>query len=273
MPGPSKSLGSWQLLATRTADAAWNMACDHALAESVGLGESPPALRLFGWDPPAVSVGYNQRLRDVADRLPELRRLGLDLVRRPTGGGAVLHADEVTYSVAAPLWSSLLERGPKAACARIHAAILAGLESLGIAGLSGDAGRSVTALVRARPTRDVCFAATSRSEIAWRGRKLVGSAQRRLGRALLQHGSILLAGDQKALGVLWPGASQTGAANLAEAGGRRFEWEEVAEAVKRGFEQTLGMAFTESPLGRAERRRIDELARERYGLEDFTFRF
>ncbi len=275
------------------------MACDHALAESVGRGESPAFLRLFGWHPPAVSVGYNQPLRDMAHRIQELNREGIDLVRRPTGGGAVLHADEVTYSVAIPLGSPLLAGGPKGACARIHAAILAGLEGLGIAGLALDAGspssrpvvggrgerraphgqaRGDTATAVAadsaaiRLAPDVCFAAASRSEVAWRGRKLVGSAQRRLAGALLQHGSILLSGDQAALAALWPGTGQSSATTLAEAASRRLGWEEVARAVRRGFERELGVSFEESGLEPAELRRIEELARERYGSRDFLLR-
>jgi lipoate-protein ligase A len=260
------------------------MACDHALAESVGRGGGPAVLRLYGWAPPAVSVGYNQPLRDVTHRLTGMRRSGVDLVRRPTGGGAVLHADEVTYSVAAPLGSPLLENGPRAACERIHAAILMGLESLGIRGLALHAGPS-----RSRPVggrRDaaseapapitvalrVCFAAASQSEISWRGRKLVGSAQRRMGSALLQHGSILLAGDQGRLAALWPEAARTGAATLAEAGGRRFGWEEVADAVGRGFERELGVVLEESPLEPAELRRIEELTRDLYERRGFLLR-
>lgn len=267
------------------------MACDHALAESVGRGEGPAVLRLFGWDPPAVSVGYNQPLRDVTHRLTELRRSGVDLVRRPTGGGAVLHADEVTYSVAASLGSPLLEDGPRAACERLHAAILTGLESLGISGLAlhggpsrsrpvegadgggrdGAAGAASSALP-IRLAHPVCFAGASRSEISWRGRKLVGSAQRRMGGALLQHGSILLAGDQGRLAALWPEAARTGAATLAEAGGRRFGWEEVADAVGRGFERELGAVLAESRLEPAELGRIEELARELYECRGFLLR-
>jgi lipoate-protein ligase A len=264
------------------------MACDHALAESVGRAGGPAVLRLFGWDPPAISVGYGQPLRDVADRMTGLRRSGVDLVRRPTGGGAVLHADEVTYSVAAPLASRLLENGPRAACERIHAAILTGLESLGISGLALHGGQS-----RSRPGEGgdgegregaaasptpislaprACFAAASRSEISWRGRKLVGSAQRRMGAALLQHGSILLAGDQGLLAALWPEAARTGVATLAEAGRRRFGWEEVADAVGRGFERELGAVFEESPLEAAELRRIEELIDDAYECRGFLLR-
>lgn len=264
------------------------MACDHALAESVGRGEGPAVLRLFGWDPPAVSVGYNQPLRDVRHRLTELRRSGVDLVRRPTGGGAVLHADEVTYSVAASLGSPLLEDGPRAACARIHAAILTGLESLGISGLAllggpsrskpvegVDGGGQDGAAVSPTPislTPRVCFATASRSEVSWRGRKLVGSAQRRMGGALLQHGSILLAGDQGRLAVLWPEAARTGVATLAEAGGRRFGWAEVAEAVRCGFERGLGAVLAETRLEPAELRRIEALVRELYECGGFLLR-
>jgi lipoate-protein ligase A len=258
------------------------MACDHMLAERVGRGDAAPVLRLYAWHPPAVSVGYNQSLREVAHRIPELTRQGIDVVRRPTGGAAVFHSNEVTYSVAASRAGGLLAGGPRAACGRIHAAIRAGLQSLGIAELTlhepartprpGAAAAPSGTGASGRPTSEACFASASRSEVAWRGRKLVGSAQRRLGGALLQHGSILLDGDQSALGALWPRADRVGAMTLAAAGGRGFDWQETAEAVIEGFEGERAASFQEETLDPGELRRIAELERELYGDGDFLFR-
>ena len=245
------------------------MACDQALAEAVGRGGSPPVLRLYAWDPPSLSVGYNQPLRDRRPQVEELRARGFGAVRRPTGGGAVLHAREVTYSVIAALDPRGWTGGPREACEAIHAAILAGLAGLGIEDLAmhGNGGPTPGG----RPP--VCFAATSRSEVAWRGRKLVGSAQRRLAGTLLQHGSILLGGAQRELEALWgSGFREPRVATLDEAGGRAFAFGEVAEAVRAGFEGGLAPALEASALAPAEKARLEQLVVERYGSDAFLYR-
>jgi lipoyl(octanoyl) transferase len=265
----------WRALVTPPARAAWNMACDHVLAEAVGRGESSPLLRFFGWAPPAVSLGHNQPLRGREGAVRELRRRGYDVVRRPTGGAAVLHSREVTYSVALPPDTPFSDPGPRFVCARIHAAILRGLGFMGVEGLTQegfDPARNGGA-GRAGSGAQSCFAAASRSEIVWQGRKLVGSAQRRLGRAILQHGSILLEGDQEALRQVWPEAADQGRfVTLSEAGGRRFEFEEVAEAVRRGFESELGVAFADGTLDPAEVRGVESLVRTCYARHEHLFR-
>jgi lipoate-protein ligase A len=259
------------------------MACDHALAESVSRGE-PPALRFYAWEPATVSIGYNQPVRGRRERFEELRARGFGAVRRPTGGRAVLHAREVTYSVAASANLPVLAGGLRASCARVHAAIRSGLAALGIADLSlhgtggqpRDSSRSSAEGpdLEAGPRRALaCFATPSRSEIAWRGRKLVGSAQRRFEGAILQHGSILVEGSQSALEELWPGGSGGGwVATLVEAGGRPFAFDEVARAVREGFESELGVAFEPGQLDAWEEARAQCLAAERYGRDEFLYR-
>ena len=91
----------WRLLITSPASGAWNMAVDEALLEAVGSNQSLPCLRLYAWEPPCLSIGYAQPFADI-DR-SRLADFGWDWVRRPTGGRAILHADELTYSVIAPL--------------------------------------------------------------------------------------------------------------------------------------------------------------------------
>src|SRR5690606_14878512 len=91
----------WRLIRTQPAAGAWNMAVDEAVLEAVGQGDVLPTLRLYAWNPPCLSLGFAQPVQDV-DRAA-LARLGWELVRRPTGGRAILHTDELTYSVIAPL--------------------------------------------------------------------------------------------------------------------------------------------------------------------------
>ena len=213
-----------------------NMARDTAMAWAVGEGLVPPTLRLYRWDPPAVSLGYAQR-RDLALDLAACARTGLAVVRRPTGGRAVLHGGDLTYAVAVPRGGIWAEGNVAACCRRIHEAVAAGLGRLGVpaevAGPRPPLGRAHGAL---------CFAAVSSHEITVGGRKLVGSAQRRFGRAILQHGSIPIAAERGRLAALVPGNS-AGAArllqqtmvSLAEVLGGPPDPEAVAAAVAEGF--------------------------------------
>src|SRR5688500_8057100 len=161
------------------------MAIDHALFESVQNG-APPTLRFYRWDPPCLSLGRNQPAR-VA--MSELRQRGLDLVRRPTGGLAVLHDRELTYSVCVRVDQL---GSPRAAYAVINRALLGGLVRFGVPAESAGENTSAAAFRRAGS----CFAGTAPGEVGVRGRKLIGSAQRCERRTILQHGSILLGGDQ-----------------------------------------------------------------------------
>jgi lipoate-protein ligase A len=261
----------WRLIVTPPSGGAWNMGCDHALAESVGRG-GPPVLRLYGWRPAAVSVGWHQPLEAVRGRLEHLRAKGIEAVRRPTGGAAVLHAEEVTYSVAAPVSLPALGGRASRACALIHEALREGLASLGIGHLElSPAGSGGATAAAGRSPH--CFALPSRFEIAWHGRKLVGSAQRRLEGSLLQHGSVPLAGDQSALEELWPDApAPTRTASLREAAGRPLMEEEVRAALRRGFERALGIAFLEDALRPEEEARAAELERVRYSEPAYLLR-
>src|SRR5438093_353144 len=165
-----------------------NMTIDaDLLAETARTGRA--FLRLYRSDPPCLSLGRNEPAAARYDRAAIARR-GLDVVRRPTGGGAVWHEHEVTYAVTAPIATF---GGLRAAYHAIHARLAAALRSLGAGtALALDRPRPPsTALDRAGP----CFATPARGEVLLGGRKLVGSAQVREGRAFLQHGSILLSGS------------------------------------------------------------------------------
>lgn len=215
------------------------MATDVALAEGAAAGTHPPVLRLYGWWPPAVSIGTHQDPGRACD-VVACRQAGWDVVRRPTGGRAVLHAaDEVTYAVALPLAEA--PAGVTASFAWIAQALVAAYRLLGLpAELAG--GRRLA--VRS----GACFDAPAAHEVTCRGRKLAGSAQVRRDGYLLQHGSLPLRVDAalhaRLLG-LTPDAAERlarGAAGLCDLApwARR---EELVQAVVRGFEQALGVQF------------------------------
>jgi lipoate-protein ligase A len=184
----------WRWIAHGPADAAWNMAVDEALLESYA-GPSPPeapTLRLYGWSPPALSIGRGQCADSTHDP-GFLRAEGIDLVRRPTGGGAVLHEHERTYAVIGRLRREPFPGGVHDTYRRVAEALVAGLRRLG-----------VTAIIEGRdgppsPPLGACFAATGAHEITAGARKLVGSAQLRRRGAFLQHGSILTRADPQRL--------------------------------------------------------------------------
>lgn len=237
------------------------MACDATLLARAAA----PTLRLYAWDPPAVSLGHHQPA-PTPDELARLHALGLDWVRRPTGGRAVFHGgpeEELTYSVVAPIGAAGIPAGLGDAHRWIHATIAAGLGALGAT--VALAPRRERGAERATPPRGrlACFAASVPGEITAGGRKLVGSAQRRSRRALLQHGSIPLAGDQGPLAEVWPGSLPAERpANLSGVAGRRIAFDDLARALVVAFEEALDARLEPGVLTAEEESGIEALVSE-----------
>jgi lipoate-protein ligase A len=187
----------WRLIDSGPGPGAWNLALDEAIFDAVRERRSPPTLRLYGWEAPTLSLGYAQDAARDLD-LAACAAAGTVVVRRATGGRAVLHDREVTYSVAVPDGTPPFGDGIDAACRAVAAGLLAGLRLLGVDAVLAPAARGVAS----GPRHPGCFASASRHEILAGGRKLVGSAQRRSGGAFLQHGSILLEGHGERLARL-----------------------------------------------------------------------
>ncbi|HEU5042473.1 MAG TPA: hypothetical protein VFT84_16715 [Gemmatimonadales bacterium] len=200
---------------------AWNMATDQALLERAARrGER--WLRLYRWHPSCLSFGRHERARARYDRA-RIGSLGLDVVRRPTGGRAVWHARELTYAVAMPADEV---GGIRAAYLEIHRMLCDALRSLGIPAVLADVG--VT------PSLDAgaCFARPVGGEILVTGRKVVGSAQLREAGGLLQHGSILLDDDQSLVRSVTRGeAPADGSTPLSRLAGHRLDAHRVAESL------------------------------------------
>jgi lipoate-protein ligase A len=217
----------WRLLTTRPLPGAENMALDEALMERArATGEC--VLRVYAWSAPTLSLGRNQRARGEYDT-GRAAELGVTFVRRPTGGRAVLHFREVTYSVTAPA-AALGDLA--AAYAAINTLLVAGLRVLGVeARVAQPTSRAL------RPGPLPCFEAPAAGEIVAGGRKLVGSAQWRDRGAILQHGSILVEDDQSLAAALLrrPTAAPPRAATLAALLGRAPAHDEVAAALARSL--------------------------------------
>ena len=220
---PARDLLQWKVWIEPVGrPGAVNMARDQALLEEVNRRGDAAYLRLYCWNPPCLSLGRNEPARARYDRT-SIERLGLAVVRRPTGGRAVWHEDEVTYAVAAPVARfGCLADSYRA----IHRRLARALEALG------------AAAELAPPSRPhglsagSCFAQPVGGELLLAGRKVVGSAQVQQGGAFLQHGSILLGGSQEIVGrVSRTPQAPPRAASLSEALGRRVSFAEVARAI------------------------------------------
>jgi lipoate-protein ligase A len=268
-PEPSFSPSSWRLLITPPAPGDWNMAVDEAILESVGRLESPPTLRLYAWQPPCLSLGYAQPTSDVD--LPRLQAHGWHLVRRPTGGRAILHTDELTYSVAAPHGEPRLAGSLLDSYRRLSTALLATLHLLGVPAES----HIVPPSTDKRTPDPVCFEVPSNYEITMAGKKLVGSAQARRKDGILQHGTLPLSGDLARITqvLAFPdeaarlSAAQrlhTRAATLEEILGYPVPWEHAAQAFITAFQQTLNLELLSSGLTPQEQARAAQLSTDKY---------
>jgi lipoate-protein ligase A len=254
---------SWRLLDTPPARGAWNMALDEALAESVAEGGGP-VLRFYRWSPPCLSLGRNQPAAGLYDE-EAIRARGWDVVRRPTGGRAVLHHRELTYSAALP---DTLLGSPREAYTAMNRALVAGLRRLGVdAAVQGDTGRRAPL-----PSTSPCFAEPVEGEVMAGGRKLVGSAQRRMGSVVLQHGSLPLHDDQGEVAALLrqPVADADRPAALVPLLGRELAWEELVAALAQGWREALGAEVEPGTPTERERARAEVLA-ERYGGTAWTW--
>ncbi len=280
---PSTSSGQrpspvWRLLQTGAGAGAWNMALDEAMLRLMGQGKSPPTLRLYWWQPPCLSVGYFQAARREVD-LARLAEAGIDLVRRPSGGRAILHDRELTYSVVASLDDPLVSGGVAQSYGKLAAGLLAAMQALGVvaqAALQDRRGHGVLRPAQDSARSPACFATTSHYELTVGGRKVVGSAQMRQGGVLLQHGSVLLGLDEaKFAQLLHDGAAaklSQHATCLEEVLGRPIALEEVDRAMVEGFSQALGITLIAEEPTPEELALAQRLLEEKYATPEWNLR-
>jgi lipoate-protein ligase A len=259
----------FRLLVTEPLDGASNMALDEALLLGRQRDTSPPTVRFFAWAPPAISLGYAQRLDGSVD-VAAAAALGVGVVRRPTGGSAILHEGpelEATYSVTAGAADFEGAHDLLETYRWIGRALCAGLEALG----------APVEMVPVQPSDPsampaFCFARTGSYELEVEGRKLVGSAQRRQGSAFLQHGSIMLGADAGRLRRLFPGERDplSGMTTLEAVLGRRPSFDELVERLAEGFRSAHGAILEPAGLSPAETTEMDALVAGKYGRPEWT---
>lgn len=245
------------------------MAVDEAILASTSKGNTPPTLRLYAWDPPCLSLGYAQPVSDVDTTA--LVANGWEMVRRPTGGRAILHTDELTYSVCGPDIDPVLSGDILSSYQRLSSAILSALQNIGL---------GVQALPKEKEAsgtqpEPICFEIPSNYEITINGKKLVGSAQSRRMGGVLQHGTLPLSGDLTRItqALVFPNEAsrQTAGERLLQRAttietslGTAISWDQAADAFAAAFGEVLNLDLQPGELTPGELARAEELVAEKY---------
>jgi len=254
------------------------MAVDESILEAAGRGQVLPTLRLYAWQPACLSLGYAQAISDVD--IPRLRARGWEIVRRPTGGRAILHCDELTYAIAAPISEPHLAGSVLESYRRISEALLQALKLLGI-----PAQRSEGPLMESHSDdhNPVCFERPSNYEITFQGKKIIGSAQARRRDGVLQHGSLPLFGDLARITQALtypdePSRKESGERLLARATtlemilGHPITWDSAAQAFVAAFQHSLNLDLELGELTDSEHARSVELGKNKYSLPSWSER-
>lgn len=249
----------WRLLKTGFNTAAFNMALDRAVVVANSMGNVPPTVRFYGWKPPAISIGYFQSLKEEVD-LDNCRRYGVDYVRRITGGGAVFHEDEVTYSIVIPESHPEMPKSIMKSYGRICGALIKGLKHLGIES-------------EYVPINDIVAG----------GRKISGNAQTRKNRTVLQHGTILMdvnvdkmfallkVPNEKIKDKLIADVKQR-VTSIKHLLGEDTSFEKAAEAMKSGFEEEFNIELVEGTLTEEEIELTKKFERECFAAREWNHR-
>lgn len=231
-----------------------NMAVDQALLESVAAN-GVPVLRLYGWSKPTLTIGYFQK---IGDRIQHSESTGLTCVRRSTGGGGIVHHHELTYSLAIPREVGLA--GPRVDLySKVHGAMIDSLREFGIRAmpfeqLPSDSCCSTDAFL--------CFQRRTKEDLILSGYKVLGSAQRTIRRAILQHGSLLMQASRWAPQL--PG--------VIDLSSRPVSVQQFAESFSESLATALSMTWTAGVISEAERGRADEITAERFGSPRWRLR-
>jgi len=262
------------------------MAVDESILEHIHRGESISTLRLYSWNPPCLSLGHAQSFKDVD--VERLHAQGWDVVRRVTGGRAILHTDELTYSVTGSADEPILAGGVLESYNRLAQALLYAAHELGLPVEIKEEVGHATSVTYPNP---VCFEVPSTYEITVDGKKLIGSAQARKKEGVLQHGSLPLTGNltricdalifedeaarqaaKERLLIRATTISTVLNAGVESALGVEISWERAAQALIRGFEAQLGIQFERGEMSASEIQRAEELVKEKYAHPSWTER-
>jgi lipoyl(octanoyl) transferase len=273
---------TWRLLDTGVNDPAMNMAIDEAILTAHSQGLIPPTVRFYAWDPPTLSIGYFQRAKREVD-FEQLQKHGLGFVRRQTGGRAVLHDKELTYSVVLAETHPLMPRSVNESYRVLSRGLMEGFRALGLSAEMVSLADEEDKKRYAGLGSAACFDSPSWYELVVEGRKVAGSAQTRQRGTILQHGSILLDLDADMLFdvLLFPSEEEREqmkrsflekAVSIKGCSGKDVSYEEAVHAFRTGFEKGLGIRLVQEGLTTFEQELAEQLRREKYSSDAWNFR-
>ncbi|MFD0678207.1 MULTISPECIES: lipoate--protein ligase family protein [unclassified Paenibacillus] len=276
----------WRFISSGMNDPAYNMAVDEAILTAHSEGKVPPTVRFYGWNPATLSIGYFQKAVEEID-FDQIKQEGLGFVRRPTGGRAVLHDKELTYSIIVEESYPGIPSGVTQAYRVLSEGLLLGFRKLGLDArmvqLESEEDKSKYASMGSA----ACFDSPSWYELVVEGRKIAGSAQTRQKQVVLQHGSILLDMDVDQLFRVLKFSNERLQARLKQQfvhkavaindlcrhiGKQPVSLPEVEEAFRAGMEEGLDIELVESTLTEYEQTLVEQLISEKYANEAWNLR-
>jgi lipoate-protein ligase A len=248
-------------------NAFFNIALDEAISEAVRKKLSPPTLRLYQWDKPSISIGYFQKISDI--NIDYCSKMGYPIVRRPTGGRAILHDSELTYSLSARIDSSPFKGRLIEDYTFISKALVSGLKLAGI-----DAQISFSKKRCFRQKSPACFKVASYGEITINGKKVIGSAQKRYNNGFLQQGSILLNFDARKLRDVLRFNDKE---DFKEIGALReyapeISYNDLKNSLKEAFEMVLKVKMISDNPTDFELQLAKELELKKYSTQEWNLR-
>jgi len=278
----------WRLIKDNYHSGFMNMAIDEAIMIAHREGLVPPTIRFYQWSPPAVSLGYFQDLEKEID-VDVCKNMGIDIVRRPTGGKAVLHDKELTYSFIIRENHPLVNDSILETYKKISGGIIRGLSYLGIKAelvplreklKSIPSGNEAKSKIPRSDIKSICFSVPSQYEVQVMGKKIVGSAQVRKREIVLQHGSLLIELEKDKLFSVFnfPSAqirerlkTRFRATSLEEILKKKINFSELSEILPRGFEEEFGIKLTEGKLTEQEEKISRKLLENKYSTYEWNY--
>lgn len=278
----------WRLIKDSYHNGFTNMAIDEAIMIAHREGLVPPTIRFYQWSPPAVSLGYFQDLVKEID-VDVCKNLGIDIVRRPTGGKAVLHDKELTYSFIIKENHPLVNNSILETYKKISGGIIRGLSCLGIKAelvplreklKSSPSDNEAKSKIPHSDIKSICFSVPSQYEVQVEGKKILGSAQVRKKEIVLQHGSLLIELEKdKLFSVFNFPSSQIrkrlkmrfNATSLEEILKKKINFSELSEILPRGFEEEFGARLVEGKLTEQEEKISKDLLENKYSTFEWNY--
>lgn len=272
---------TWLFLHSGHCSPSFNMACDEALLHWLSEGKIPPVIRFYGWNPPTLSIGYFQKVHKDID-LESVKRYGLGFVRRPTGGRAVLHEHELTYSVIVSEAHPKMPSSVTEAYRVISEGVLQGFRELGLRAYFSIPTNEEEQLLLKKPNSAVCFDTSSWYELVVEGKKVAGSAQTRQKGVILQHGAILIDLDEEKMFDLFKFRSESvrkkmqanfkhKAVTINQLLGRSVTYDEAVQAFKIGFEKGLNVNLEPFQLTESQLKDIERIQKARYENDAWNY--